>query len=193
MAAISFDRALRAVSERLSPGATEHCLRVSETAGGLAETYGVDTEAARLAGLLHDWDREQGGERLLASARDAGLAVSAVDEQVPYLLHPYTGAIDLAEALPGLSEAVLSAVRNHTVGAPDMGDLDKVVFLADMIEPGRDYPDIDDIRSAVGQVSLDELFALGYQRSIANLVRQRRRIHPDTVAVWNALVAGGVR
>jgi len=190
---IEYETALQAVEERLSEGAAAHSVRAAETAARLAVVYGADVEQARIAAVLHDWDREQGAQRLLDAARDADIAVSEVDEQVPYLLHPRTAAAELAEALPGLPAEVLSAVRNHTVGSADMSDLDMVVYLADMIEPARDYPGVDELRDAVGTMSLHELFALGYQHSVAYLVATRRRIHPDTVAVWNALVAGGSR
>ena len=74
-----------------------------------------------------------------------------------------------------------------------MTDLDQVVYLADMIEPARDYRGVDELREAVGEVPLSELFALGYRASVMHLVRTRRRIHPETVAVWNSLVAGEPR
>jgi HD superfamily phosphohydrolase YqeK len=62
-----------------------------------------------------------------------------------------------------------------------------------MIEPAREYPGIEELRAAVGAVSLCELFALGYQLSVMQVVRRRRKIHPETVDVWNSLVAGEPR
>lgn len=193
MGVVTFERALCALSERLSKTAVEHCLRVADTAAELAETYEADVELARLAGLLHDWDRERPRDELVAAARDAGVPVTAVDERVPYLLHAHTGAAGLAESLPGLPQAVLSAVQNHTVGSPLMGDIDMIVYLADMIEPARDYTGVEELRAAVGVIPLTELFSRGYQHSVAHLVERRRWIHPDTVAVWNTFVAGGGR
>ncbi len=66
----------------------------------------------------------------------------------------------------------MQAVARHTVGAPDMTDLDMVVYLADMIEPAATYPGVDELREAVGDgLALRELFALGYQLSVMHLVR----------------------
>ena len=107
---------------------------------------------------------------------------------MPYLLHARTGAAAVAEAFPGISPAVVQAVARHTVGALDMTPLDEVVYLADMMEPARDFPGVEELRAAVGVVSLPELFSLGYQLSLAHLVRRRKRIHPETLDVWNALV-----
>ncbi len=70
-----------------------------------------------------------------------------------------------------------------------MTDLDKVVYLADMIEPSRDWPGVDELRRCVGEVSLDQMFFLGYRMSLESLLRRRKRLHPDTVAVWNSLVS----
>jgi predicted HD superfamily hydrolase involved in NAD metabolism len=193
VAPVSFDEALDAVRERLGKRGAAHCERVAVTAAGLAEAYGVDSELARLAGVLHDWDRDRSHGELVAAARDDGLEVAPIDEAVPYLLHARTGAAGIAEAFPGLPAQVVQAVARHTVGASDMTPLDEVVYLADMMEPSRDYPGVEDLRSAVGNVSLSELFAHGYQLSIMHLVRSRRRLHPETVTVWNSLVAGEPR
>ena len=95
---------------------------------------------------------------------------------------------------PALPAEVVQAIARHTVGAPEMTDLDQVVYLADMIEPARTYPGVEKLREAVG-----DGLALGALRPrlpacrSCTCVRTRRRIHPETVAVWNSLVAGGPR
>ena len=193
MTTVSFQAAFEALRDRLDEHAWAHCERVALASGELAAAYGVDTALASLAGLLHDWDRELSADELLAAATEAGIALTPADEALPYLLHARTGAHGIAEALPQVPAEVLSAVSRHTLGSPDMSDLEMVVFVADMIEPAREYPGVDELRSVVGSVSLGELFFRAYQQSIAHLVSARRYIHPETVAVWNALVAGGRR
>lgn len=178
-----------AVHARLNEKGALHCERVAETAAALARVYGADQDMARLAGLLHDWDRERKGSELIAAAEADGIAITEADRIVPYLLHAQTGAEALRRAYPWLPAEVISAVRCHTVGRADMGDLDMVVYLADMIAPARDFPGVEELREAIGVVSLGELFARGYQSSVMHLVRTRRIIHPDTVDVWNDLVA----
>jgi predicted HD superfamily hydrolase involved in NAD metabolism len=166
---------------------------VAACAAELAVTYGVNADMARLAGLLHDWDRDLDADALRAAAAEAGVPSSDVDEAVPYLLHARTGAAQVARTMPDVPQEVVRAIERHTVGSADMSDLDKVVYLADMIEPSRSYPGVDALREAVGSLDLGELFVRGYQQSLTHLVTARRRIHPDTVAVWNSLVAGGAR
>ncbi len=171
MAAVSFDEALSAVRERLGERGAEHCARVAETAAELAAAYGVDVELARLAGVLHDWDRDRPKSELVDAARSEGLELTATDDSVPYLLHARTGAAGVSAAFPGLAPEVVQAVARHTVGALDMTPLDEVVYLADMIEPARDYPGVEELRAAVGTVPLSELFASGYQHSVMHLVQ----------------------
>jgi predicted HD superfamily hydrolase involved in NAD metabolism len=193
VAPVSFDEALAAVRGRLGERGADHCARVAATAADLAATYGVDVASARLAGVLHDWDRDRPHGELVEAAHGEGLELTPADEAVPYLLHARTGAAGIAEAFPGLPAEVVQAVARHTVGACDMTPLDEVVYLADMIEPARDYSGVEKLRAAVGAVSLSELFALGYQLSVMQVVRRRRKIHPETVDVWNSLVAGEPR
>jgi len=188
-----YDRAAETLSARLSEPAYAHSVRVAETAAALAMIYGVDVDDARLAGLLHDWDRELGREGLLDAAQGHGLPLEAIDEASPYLIHARSGAASVKREFPGVGVPVLDAISRHTLGSAEMTDLDMVVYLADMLEPGRDYDGVEALREAAGNVALEELFALGYQQSVAYLVRERRRIHPDTVAVWNARVARSQR
>jgi predicted HD superfamily hydrolase involved in NAD metabolism len=190
---VTLERAEQFLAEKLSDKALAHSKHVAETAALLATLYGVDAEKARLAGLLHDWHRELDGEALVNAAEDAGIDVADDELRVPYLLHARTGAADLSSVMPELPADVLDAVARHTIGSADMTDLDKVVYVADMIEPGRDYPGVDDLREAAGTVSLADLFAEAYRQSVAHLVDSRKRIHPTTVDVWNALVARSER
>jgi len=188
VAGVSFEAALRAVEQRLGERSAEHSRAVAQTAAELAAAYGVDVQAARLAGLLHDWSREEDDEKLLADARAAGIEVEGVDETVPYLLHAYTGAVELKAAFPEISEEVVRAVSRHTLGAEDMSDLDMVVYVADMIEPSRTFEGADELRDAVGLVDLSELFVRAYGHSLTHVIEKRRHLHPRTVLVWNAAV-----
>jgi predicted HD superfamily hydrolase involved in NAD metabolism len=191
--AFNLEMAERLLAERLSAGAVEHSRRAACTAEDLARAYGVDPAKARLAGLLHDWDRELDQAQLLVRARSMQIPVTPVDEAVPYLLHARVGAADLEAAFPGIDADVLAAVARHTVGSVDMTALDKVAYLADMMEPQRDYPGVDALREAVGAASLDELFSLAYTASLRHIIDGRRHMHPETVAVWNSVVASSGR
>jgi predicted HD superfamily hydrolase involved in NAD metabolism len=186
--------ALRARAEdllaaRLSPEGLAHCRAVAEMAEKLAAIYDVDVETAGLAGLLHDWDREVPRDALADRAVEAGIAATDLEVAAPYLLHARTGAQAVRDVLAELSPQVVRAIELHTVGDPRMGDLDMVVYLADMLSTDRNYPGVGALRELVGAVSLEELFAECYRHSIADLVERRKPIHPMTVEVYNAFVA----
>jgi len=178
-----------ALADRLGERGYAHSVAVAQTAARLADEYGVDTQDAYLAGLVHDWARDDGPELLRSEAERFGIEITPADEAVPYLLHARTGAAALAERFPGIPERILTAVERHTFGAPGMSDLDRVVYLADALEPGRDTPLADELRHEVGRVSLAELYERAYAASLEHLVRGRRFIHPATVEAWNAIVA----
>ncbi len=189
MSEVRLRDATKAIEKRLGKKGAKHCERVSQAAGELAKTYGVDEERARLAGMLHDWDREQSTATLLEAARAALLEITDADAASPHLLHARTGAVGAKAALPGLDDEVLSAIARHTLGGRDMTPLQMVVYLADMIETHREYPGVEELRDAVGRVPLRELFAMGYWQSMMHLVTARKPIHPTTVVVWNEYVA----
>jgi predicted HD superfamily hydrolase involved in NAD metabolism len=189
MGGVTYEAAHAAIAKRLDSDALAHCERVADAAVLLAETYAVNVEKARVAGLLHDWDRQASRIELLSRASEGGIGVTTTDAAMPYLLHARTGALGAAEALPGLDPEIVSAIAKHTLGAEEMGDLDMLVYLADMLESGRAYSGVDVLRDAVGRVTLAELFAIGYRHSLAHLLEARRPIHPTTLAVWNRYVA----
>jgi len=185
----TYEHAIVALRRRLGEDALRHCERVADAAEALAVIYGVDAESARIAGLLHDWDREASHAELLDSAAHAGLPIAEAESVQPALLHARTAAASLRRDFPDLPEEVLAAVARHTVGEAEMTELDKVVYIADMIGPERAFEGVDDLREAVDTVGLEELFARAYQQSLLYLVKARKIIHPDSVAVWNAHVA----
>jgi predicted HD superfamily hydrolase involved in NAD metabolism len=185
----SYEEAREALRARLGDKALRHCEAVADSAAALAALYDADRDAARLAGLLHDWCKETGRDDLLAAAQRAGIEITTVDRVRPYLLHGPVGAAELEESFPRLPVRILRAVSVHTFGAEDMTDLDRVVYVADMIEPHRTYEGVEELREQVGHVALAELMRLAYARSITHLIQKRKPLHPRTLAVWNALVA----
>ncbi len=154
----------------------------------VAPLYHIDPETAYLAGLLHDWDRCTPKPELIEQARAEGFDITPEVEAAPQILHAHTGARKVARAFPELDPEIIHAIEHHTVGVPHMSDLDKLVYVADMIEPTRLNPQLDDLREMVGTVDLDTLFMEAYQRSMLHLVRNRKVMHPETIRVWNALV-----
>jgi predicted HD superfamily hydrolase involved in NAD metabolism len=177
-----------AVASRLGKRGYAHSIGVAETAARLAEAYEMDPDEAYLAGLLHDWSRDEDAATLREEAVRLGIDVTAVDDAVPYLLHARTGAAVLKERFPELPDRIIEAVERHTFGGPEMTDLDRIVYLADGLEPGRDTPSARKLRAEIGRIPLGELYERTYAASLEHLVRGRRRIHPSTVEAWNSII-----
>jgi predicted HD superfamily hydrolase involved in NAD metabolism len=137
---IAFVRDARRVREHIGQQHRyAHILRVARTAEALARTHGADPARARTAGMFHDLARLYPGERLLRESEQRGLPIGEFERANPIVLHAPLGA-ELARDWFGVhDEAILSAIRKHTLAAATMSPLDEILYLADGLEPGRDY------------------------------------------------------
>ena len=163
----------------LAPHRMEHTAYVMQTAIMLAERFDADAKRARLASLLHDCAKYLPEERLLMYA----------DTNPPILpvLHAFAGA-DYAKTAYGVEdEQVLRAIRLHTTGDAGMSVLDKVVYLADMIEPSRNYNGVEQIRAAN---TLDDMMRLALSRSLWYIKKKNGDVHPATLRALEDL--GGI-
>jgi len=168
--------------ERLSEKRYGHTLRVADTAESLAQVHGLDPGRARLAALLHDAARETEPEEFLRLAEEWGLSVGELERQSPKLLHGPVAA-ELARRELGVEdEEVLEAVRAHTVGRAGMGPLALVLYVADKIEPSRDYPSVGRIRE-LARRNLRAAAAESLRRAVAHNERRDRPIHPASLAM----------
>ena len=116
-----------------------HTLRVARVAERLALRHGEDAHRARLAGVFHDLARLYPGERLLDECTRRAMPIDAFERANPVVLHARLGAELARDDFGVTDEAILSAIRKHTVGAATMSKLDAVVYLADGLEPGRRF------------------------------------------------------
>jgi predicted HD superfamily hydrolase involved in NAD metabolism len=179
------DEAERLIDERLPERLRGHSRRVAAMASEFAVRWGADAQEAYLAGLVHDYCRSLTPEEVLARAEAAGLAVSDLERARPrQLLHAPLAAVELVPL--GFSEACLRAVATHTVGGARMDPLQKSVYLADAIEPGRSYPGVEELRGLAAN-SLDEALRSLVCVTIVDLVERRRSIHPAMIALYNEL------
>ena len=163
--------------ERLSAKRYGHTLRVADTAEDLARAHGLDPGRARLAALLHDAARELSPDEFLELADDWNLPVGGPERESPKLLHGPVGA-ELARRELGVGDGeVLDAVREHTTGRPGMAPLSLVLFVADKIEPARDYPSVENLRRLSKQ-NLRGAAAESLRRTIAHNEERGRPTHP---------------
>lgn len=156
-------------------------MRVARLADRLAQRHGEDPERARLAGMLHDLARLYAPERLLAGCAARGLPVDDFERRHPVVLHARLGA-ELARERFGVTDpAVLQAIRRHTVAAPDMSRLDAIVYLADGLEPGREF-DKREALERLAFVDLDRAMDAVLRSSLAYLRGRHLEAAPQTLA-----------
>lgn len=175
------------LKENLSKKRYQHSVFVCQTAEQLAGHYGCDTEKAAIAGLLHDCAREMKKELLLDYVRKGGIEVDETTAGLKELLHG-PAAVYLCQKVFNLYDVeILSAIRYHTTGRENMTLLEKIIFLADFIEPSRDYPGVSKLRSLALR-DLNRALIEACDTSIKYILSKGGIIHPDTVSARNYLV-----
>jgi predicted HD superfamily hydrolase involved in NAD metabolism len=165
--------------KRLSEKRYGHTLRVADTAERLAQVHGLDPARVRLAALLHDSARETEPEEFLRLAEGWDLHVGEPERQSPKLLHGPVAAELVRRELGVEDEEVLGAIRAHTVGEPAMGPLALTLYVADKIEPARDYPSVEKLRRLASE-DLREAATEALRRVIAHNEERDRPIHPSS-------------
>ena len=163
-----------------------HSVGVAAEARRLAARFGENEEKAWLAGLLHDCAKGIPTSAQVAECDRLGVPLDPATRACPQVAHGFLGAF-LATRDYGISDPdVLDAIRKHTVGAPEMSRLDKIVFLADGTEPGRHYPGVDEVRAA-SRLDLDDAMRAFLDGQVAYLAAKGGAVHPSTAALRDRL------
>ena len=175
------------MKERLTSFRYDHARGVADTSRDLAVRFGLNADRAFLAGIYHDAMREERKDRLLELAAEYGLEVGDMEHQYPVLLHGPVAARAL-ETEYGVKDAdVLQAIAWHTTGTAGMCDLAKIVYLADMIEPTRDYPGVEGLRE-LAYNDLEQAFYASVKHNILHVIERGKKLHRHTVACWNDFI-----
>lgn len=176
------------LKQTLKPRRFIHTLGVIESAEQMARHFNIDNEKARVAALLHDCAKNYTNEKMLDIARAAKLPLDEITLAEPQLLHGPVGAV-VARQIYGIKdEAILSAIAYHTTGRENMQPLEKIIYLADFIEPGRHYPGVESLREACKEDDLDEACLMAFSNTINYINAIGRLIHPRTINARNALI-----
>ncbi len=161
-----------------------HSLAVAETAVMLGSRLGLDNRKLRLAGLVHDLAKGLSDQLLLEIAEEQDLLTDDVERLVPDLLHAPVGAVMARQQFGIKDEEILAGIAAHTLGRPGMSNFEKILFLADMIEPGRSYPGRETL-AALAETDLDAAMLSGLDSTIEHCLRRGRILHTRTVDTRN--------
>ena len=181
------ENATKRLAQRLSPKRMAHSLGVSMTSYELALQYGADPVKARIAGLLHDCARELSNKTLLKLAAEFGIVVTDVDKASPSLLHAAVGAYVACREYSIRDESILQAIYWHTTGKAEMTLLEKIIFIADYIEPGRQFPGVDTLRELANH-DLNQAVLAGYDLTLRHIIDQGGLIHTASVEGRNFML-----
>ncbi|MEG1878500.1 MAG: nicotinate (nicotinamide) nucleotide adenylyltransferase [Pseudoflavonifractor sp.] len=156
-----------------------HVQGTEQAAVALAERWGADIAHARRAAILHDCTKYLGMAEQTQICAAHGVALDCLEQSAVKLLHAKTGAC-LAREIYGASDDIYEAIFWHTTGKADMSLLEKIIYLADYMEPTRDFPGVETLRS-LAQTDLDGAVLMGFEMSVAEMAERGLPVHHNTL------------
>ena len=168
----------KVVISLLNPNRVAHVLGCRDTAVELARHWGADETDAARAGILHDITKAIDGPLQLTLCAAYGKILSDFSRKYPKTLHALTGSL-VAERIFGENENVVSAICHHTTGKADMTLLEKIIYVADYMEPNRDFPGVEKLRE-LAYSDIDAALKLGLEMTLEHLARQGNEVSPES-------------
>ena len=161
----------------------KHCIGVSETSRKLAELNDYDPDKAALAGFIHDYAKQVPPERFIKVIKEQHFDQDLLNYNRA-IWHGIVGAYFIEKELKITDPEILTAIRRHTTADVEMSTLDKIVFVADFIEPGRDFPGVEEA-TKVSYANLDDGVGFELAHTLDFLITNRKKIYPKTFAAYN--------
>ena len=171
---------MRELKKRLEPKRYKHSLNVMKMAVTLAEKNGADVYNAKFAGLLHDVAKNMSNDDLVKYCDENGIIIDDIKRRSPGTLHAEVGA-DIAKKEFGANDDIARAILYHTLANSEMTTLDKILYVSDLIEVGRDLEGVDEIRE-VALENLNEGYYLSLLYCINNVKERGKELHPQSLA-----------
>lgn len=183
---LSREELLEKMAGLMKPKRLKHVIGVEQTAVHLAELYNEDPVKAGLAGLVHDYAKEFPDETFLHLI-DKYQLNPELKSWGNNVWHGLVGSYKIKEDLGLIDSSILSAIQVHTVGSGRMSKLDKILYVADYIEPNRSFAGVEEAR-ALAEHSLDKAVAYETVNTVAHLAKKAKPIFPQTLETYNAYV-----
>ena len=162
----------------LHPNRVAHVLGCRDEAVRMAAHWGEDVTNAARAGILHDITKVLDGPLQLTLCAAYDKVLNDFSRKYPKTLHALTGSL-VAERIFGENEAVVEAICNHTTGRANMSTLEKIIYVADYMEPCRDFPGVEKLRE-LAYSDLDAALKLGLEMTLQHLARQGNEVSPES-------------
>jgi predicted HD superfamily hydrolase involved in NAD metabolism len=184
---MTIDEIKEKLEKDLSKKRFKHSLGVMETAMELAKVYSVDVDKAAVSGLLHDCAREIKGAEVFKACEKYAIEVDGITRIQPSLLHGSIGAQIAREEYGIEDQSVLLAIKYHTTGRADMDMLEKIIYIADYIEPGRSFEGVEEARIEAFK-DIDRTMLMALDRTVAHIIEKKSYIHVDAIHARNYIL-----
>ena len=187
---LPMDQLEQVVVNLLKPSRVAHVLGCRDTAAKMAERWGADPTDAARAGMLHDVTKALDDSLQLTLCKEYGIVLGEFSQKNPKTLHALTGSL-VAERIFGENEQVVDAIRSHTTGKANMTTLQKILYVADYMEPNRDFPGVEELRR-LAYTDLDKALKLGLEMTLKLLQENKQDISPESAEALAFLQRAGV-
>lgn len=170
-----------------------HSINVVNEAVKLSRIYNIDAEKCKFAAIAHDYAKSMKDNELIDCSKKYGIEIDAIQRSFPQLLHGPVAAMYCKNEMGIEDEDIINAIYYHTTGRENMSMLEKIIYIADVIEVGRNFMGIEDIRRKVF-TDIDSAILLSCNSTISYVIVKNFLIHPLTINLRNSiLLRGGVK
>lgn len=176
------------IQQKLSAKRFMHSKNVCSSAISLAKKYGFDENKAAVAGILHDITKELELKEHLKLCEKYNIELDEIEKNEVKLLHSITGAYLIKNEFGIENQDIFNAIRYHTTGRADMSLLEKIIYLADYIEPARDFSGVEELRQKSFN-NIDDALMMAFEMSIKEILEKNRQVHKNTLMGRDFLMA----
>ena len=176
------------LKEMLHERRLKHSLNVSKCAVKLSEIYKCDKQKAEIAGLVHDCAKYFTDEQIEDCVRKFNIELDSLEVNNIALSHSVIGSYVAKEVFNIDDEEIINAIKYHTTGRENMSLLEKIIYMADLIEEGRKFPRVEELRELTFSGKLEEALILSFNNTIKFVIDNDQLIHPRTVSARNYIL-----
>lgn len=165
-----------------------HSEGVAKSAIKLSEIYGYDKEKAYLAAILHDCAKYLSKEEVEYYVEKYNINLDSYEKNNIALSHSIIGAVLAKNEFDIKDDEIINAIRYHTTGKENMSNLEKIVYIADLIEENRIYPGVEELRELAYNKQIDEALLKSFDNTIKLVIDRKQTIHPRTIEARNYII-----
>ncbi|RQD70612.1 MAG: HD domain-containing protein [Tindallia sp. MSAO_Bac2] len=181
------DQIRQEVKNKTTQKRYQHIEGVVQSAIWLAERYGADVNSAEIAALLHDYAKNNSREYLMEYIEKHNLELDPILQHAHQLVHGKAAAKMAEEEFGVVDTDILRAIESHTTGRPGMSKLEQIIYLADFIEPGRDYAAVSNLRK-LAEENLEKAVFTALNNTMIYVLRTKKLLHPSTLECRNQML-----